>query len=102
MGNGRTTLLEPEFKKSDSNGEMIEDWVGMKNKILLNADDKCTGVYTFGKNTEKKSAIDQVLTNTRGYKHVHSMFIDEDVLISPFTYFTGWIKSSYFTDWMRS
>merc|ERR1711888_574372 len=78
MGNGRTTLLEPEFKKSDSNGEMIEDWVGMKNKILLNADDKCKGVYTFGKDTGKKSAIDQVLTNTRGYKHVHSMFIDED------------------------
>ena len=75
--NGRTTLLEPEFKKSDSNGEMIEDWVGMKNKILLNADDKCKGVYTFGKGTGKKSAIDQVLTNAEGYKHVHSMFIDE-------------------------
>ena len=28
--------------------------------------------------TQKKSAIDQVLTNARGYKHVHSMYIDED------------------------
>merc|ERR1711888_123855 len=27
---------------------------------------------------KKKGAIDQVLTNPRGYKHVHSMFIDED------------------------
>merc|ERR1712030_8314 len=26
----------------------------------------------------KKSAIDQVLTNAEGYKHVHSMFIDEE------------------------
>merc|ERR1711888_472250 len=52
--NGRTTLLEPDLKKSDANGEMVEDWVGTKNKILLNADDKCKGVYTFGRGTEKK------------------------------------------------
>merc|ERR1711984_75765 len=34
--------------------------------------------YTFGRGTEKKSAIDQVLTNEEGYKYVHSMFIDEN------------------------
>ena len=76
--NGRTTLLEPELKKSDANGEMIEEWVGLQNKILLNADDRCKGMYTFGRDTGKKSAIDQVLTNTKGYNHVHSMFIDEE------------------------
>ena len=76
--NGRTTLLEPDLKKSDANGEMVEDWVGTKNKILLNADDKCQGIYTFGRGTEKRSAIDQVLTNEEGYKYVHSMFIDEN------------------------
>ena len=76
--NGRTTLLEPELKRSDANGEMIEEWVGTKNKILLNADDKCRGVYTYGRNTGKKSAIDQVLTNAKAYKHVQLMYIDED------------------------
>ena len=78
--NAHLELLED--RKKDINGEMIREWMNEEDLILLNGEEKCTGVYTWGRylgeDREQKSAIDMVLVNSNLYKKYREMEIDEN------------------------
>ena len=74
--NGRLKTLEPDIE-TDSNGEMIENWISQYNLNHLNQTEECIGTYTFS-TSNGKSATDHILTNNKlftGYKRMH---INED------------------------
>merc|ERR1712179_400770 len=74
--NGRLAKLE-KGKKTDPNGQMIEEWVEKYSMHHLNALDTCDGTYTFT-SLNGKSAIDHMLTNGTLFEKHLSMVIDED------------------------
>ena len=74
--NGHLELLE-ENRKTDENGKTILSWMETYNLILLNADEKCKGIYTRTRGTQK-SAIDWTLVNKEMYGWCEKMEIDED------------------------
>ena len=62
--NGRLKSLEPEIRRNDINGNMIEKWTHKFALTHMNIEDRCRGVYTFGKpDSRGRSAIDHVLVN---------------------------------------
>ena len=74
--NGRLSSLEPRIR-TDHNGKMIEKWVQEYSLTHMNAEDRCVGLYTFGKIGEARSAIDHILVNQELYSRCGGMKIDE-------------------------
>ena len=79
--NGHLEILED--RREDINGKMIMDWVSMYELKLLNADERCSGRYTWartmrGERENQRSAIDMVLVNREVYSRFRGMEIDED------------------------
>ncbi|XP_064102661.1 chromosome partition protein Smc-like [Macrobrachium nipponense] len=64
-------------QNTDRNGEIILEWMNEHRLILLNAEDRCTGVYTWER-MQMKSVIDFALVNEKLYKNFEEMVIDED------------------------
>jgi len=61
----------------------------------LNQSDKCTGVYTYGEEGGKRSAIDHILVNDKFMEHFKSMYIDEnkeDLNISDYNLVKSWFN----------
>lgn len=58
------------------NGQIVLDFVTEQNLIILNDTPKCSGTYTWSRNSQK-SSIDFVLTNNRAYNMCTTMNIDE-------------------------
>ena len=54
-------------KEDDINGRMVLDWLDRYNLVLLNADKKCKGLFTWGRR-EQRSTIDLVLENHKMYE----------------------------------
>ena len=73
--NGHLDILED--RKEDENGKMVMEWTSTYGLILLNAEEKCSGKYTWSRG-EQKSAIDFVLVNENMYKRIQKMEIDEE------------------------
>ena len=73
--NGHLQMLE-ENRRDDRNGIMIQKWMENYNLVLLNADEKCEGIYTRSRGGSK-SAIDMVLMNEDMYNWCEKMEIDE-------------------------
>ena len=63
-------------QREDRNGKFIIDLVNNSNMVMLNCDDKCQGLYTWGKRSYR-SVIDYVLANGEMYQHIDVMEIDE-------------------------
>ena len=76
--NGHLRILE-EGRRDDINGKMVMKWMENYNLNLMNADEKCEGVYTWSRGNQK-SAIDMVLMNRRMYEVCRGMEIDEEKL----------------------
>ena len=74
--NGHLELLGKNRRTSE-NGKNVLSWIEKYNLNLLNADEKCKGVYTRCQGTQK-SAIDMVLVNEEMYNWCESMEIDEE------------------------
>lgn len=72
--NGHTGILGQQ--KLDNNGQTVIDLITNYDLTLLNADESCTGVYTWRKK-EQKSAIDFVVVNNKFYNYFVNMYIDE-------------------------
>ena len=75
--NGRLKALEPHIE-TDSNGKMVEEWTEKFSLHHLNQSEKCQGVYTFGKEGGKRSAIDHILVNNRLMENFKGMVVDEN------------------------
>ena len=76
--NGRLTSLEPNIRRNDINGNMIEEWSHKYALTHMNTEERCEGVYTFGKpDSRGRSAIDHVLVNQEMYKKCGGLRIDE-------------------------
>merc|ERR1739840_78220 len=73
--NGHLDILED--RKEDENGKMVMEWISTYGLILLNAEEICSGKYTWSRG-EQKSAIDFVLVNENMYKRIRKMEIDEE------------------------
>ena len=76
--NARMTILEPNIRYSDTNGQMIEKWTLTNGMHHLNQQPTCNGVYTFGKSEKARSAIDHVLVNDVMIEKFKGMDIDEE------------------------
>ena len=74
--NGHMKVLEGE-RKEDENGKMVGAWLRDYDLVLMNADEKCEGVYTRTRGAER-SAIDMVLVNKKMYEACRGMKIDEE------------------------
>lgn len=72
--NGHTGIIG--HQSVNINGKIVLDFVTEQGLIMLNADEKCTGIYTWSQR-ELKSAIDFVLVNEKFYDHYVNMYIDE-------------------------
>ena len=66
-----------EDKKEDVNGKMVKRWIEEFDLMLMNADDKCKGTYTWSARGQR-SAIDMVFVNRRLYEVCGEMRIDEE------------------------
>ena len=73
--NGHLSLLEKD-RTEDENGKNILKWMDKFDLLLMNADMKCRGLYTWGRQGQK-SAIDMVLVNKEVYDCCSSMIVDE-------------------------
>ena len=73
--NGHVGFLGSQ--KEDKNGKFVSDLMSKNKMILLNCDEICSGLYTWGKR-EQKSVIDYVLVNSKMYQQVSKMIIDEN------------------------
>ena len=51
--NAHLRLLED--RKEDINGEMVMRWLDEYDLILMNADEKCEGVYTWSRGDQKSA-----------------------------------------------
>ena len=71
-------------KDNDINGKMVLDWLEKYDLVLLNADEKCRGLFTWGRR-EQRSAIDLVLVNRKMYEICLKMSIDEEGAIINFS-----------------
>ena len=60
------------------------DWLERFDVVLMNADDKCEGVYTW-KRGNQRSAIDFILVNEYVYERCGRMIIDEDKEVIDFS-----------------
>ena len=74
--NAHMELLE-ENRKDDANGKMIMEWISELGLVLMNADEKCRGKYTWSRG-DQRSAIDMVLMNGKLYELCSEMVIDEE------------------------
>ena len=72
--NAHLSLLED--KKEDANGKMVKKWIEDYDLMLMNADDRCKGKYTWAARGQK-SAIDFVFVNRKLYEVCGEMRIDE-------------------------
>ena len=72
--NGHVGFLGDQ--REDRNGKFVMNLVNSSNMVMLNCDDKCKGMYTWGKRGQR-SVIDYVLANDRMYQHLDTMEIDE-------------------------
>ena len=91
--NSRLKTLEPNIE-TDSNGEMIENWISKYNLNHLNQTEECIGTYTFG-TKNGKSAIDHILINNKLFEGYRGMHIDEDkalLKISDHCMVRAWFK----------
>lgn len=73
--NGHTNFLGEQ--REDRNGKFVTNLVNSTNMVMLNCDDRCKGVYTWGRRGQR-SAIDFVLANDKMYQYVCEMDIDEN------------------------
>lgn len=64
-------------QKINENGYIITEWLCTYDLTLLNCDDKCKGLYTWGRRNQK-SVIDYVITNNKMYNKFIDMKIDEE------------------------
>ena len=80
--NGHLGLLED--RRDDINGEMVMKWLDEFDLILMNADEKCEGVYTWSRG-DQRSAIDFMLVNECVYEKCKSMHVDEEKEIVSFS-----------------
>ena len=62
MGDFNAHLGILEDRREDVNGMMVMEWLDKFDLVLMNADAKCEGVYTWRRG-EQKSAIDFILMN---------------------------------------
>ena len=69
--------MEPHID-TDCNGKMIEEWMEKQGLHHLNQSEKCTGVYTYGEEGGKRSAIDHILVNNKFMEQFKGMHIDKD------------------------
>ena len=61
----------------------------------LNQSDKCIGVYTYGEEGGKRSAIDHILVNNKFMEHFKGMYIDknkEELNISDHNLVKSWFN----------
>ena len=84
MGDFDAHLRILEKRKEDVNGRMVLDWLERFDVVLMNADDKCEGVYTW-KRGNQRSAIDFILVNEYVYERCGRMIIDEDKEVIDFS-----------------
>lgn len=73
--NGHIGFLGPQAP--NSNGEMMLDFMEEWNLSLLNADDRCEGMFTRIQG-ENKSVIDYVMVNEIMHRMFRNMIIDEN------------------------
>ena len=76
--NARMTILEPNIRYSDTNGQMIEKWTLTNGMHHPNQQPTCNGTYTFGKSEKARSTIDHVLVNDVIIEKFKGMDIDEE------------------------
>ena len=72
--NGHLSMLESD-RGDDDNGRMIIRLMEEYNLHLMNADERCRGIYTWGRGNQR-SAIDMILVNYEVFKYCGSMTID--------------------------
>ena len=72
--NGHIDMLG--YQKQDENGRVVVELINDFGLSLLNLDEACQGMYTWGR-LEQKSAIDFVLVNKKAYENFQSLHIDE-------------------------
>ena len=68
--NGRLKTLKSHIE-TDCNWKVVEEWMEKQGLHYLNQSEKCTGVYTYGEEGEKRSAI-----NHLWYFMVTNKFLD--------------------------
>ena len=73
--NGHLKILEND-RLEDANGSMVTRFMDEFNLQLMNADERCRGVYTWGRHNQK-SAIDMILVDNVVYGVCGTMVIDE-------------------------
>ena len=73
--NGHVGFLGDQ--REDRNGKFVINLVNNNNMMMVNCDEKCKGMYTWGKRGQR-SVIDYVLTNGAMYQHLDGMEIDEN------------------------
>lgn len=74
---------------------MLENWVNNLGMIHLNKSELCDGVYTYGTPGKPKSAIDNVIVNTKMGECFKGMRIDEnaeELNISDHNLIRSWYK----------
>ena len=81
--NGRLSKLEPNIR-TDTNGNMIEEWIIKHNLNHLNQSEECVGTYTFS-TKNGKSAIDHMLVNDTMFTGFKGMHIDEERMFLEFS-----------------
>ena len=65
------------YQEENQNGRLVQRFVEDNGLVLLNADDRCTGEYTWERGMQR-SAIDLAITNQEGYSGFENMWIDEE------------------------
>ena len=77
MGDFNAHLIMLGAKDNDINGRMVLEWLDKYDLVLMNADRKCKGLFTWGRR-EQRSSIDLVLVNRKMYELCSNMSIDEE------------------------
>ena len=73
--NAHLELLED--RKEDINGEMVLRWLDEYDLILMNADEKCEGVYTWSRGYQKSGMLKKS-TQFFIYHQMKTMGYDEE------------------------
>ena len=76
LGDFNAHLYMLEDRKEDANGDMILELVEDYDLTLLNADERCEGVFTWQARGQK-SAIDMILVNRKVFEYCSKIVIDE-------------------------
>ena len=76
LGDFNAHLHMLEDRKEDANGDMILQLIEDYDLTLLNADERCEGVYTWQARGQR-SAIDMIMVNRKVYESCGEIVIDE-------------------------